>query len=119
VQGVDAVLVVIVGYSRVTREYAGTVFSGSYEGTVTGNAFGATYSGMSTEVAAPTYRHRRETKFDAKLLEPASGRTLWVGSGQVTAGGALFVGNGTSAASAAAAIFDDMHAKGLIGARAS
>jgi len=34
----------------------------------------------------------------------------------VTAGGALFVGNGTSASSAAAAISNDMHAKGLIGA---
>jgi hypothetical protein len=71
---------------------------------------------MRARPSAPRFRYSRETKFDAKLLEPASGRTLWVGSGQVSAGGALFVGNGTSATSAAAAIFDDMHAKGLIGA---
>jgi hypothetical protein len=115
-QGVDAVLIVTVGDSGVVREYAGTVFSGTYSGAVSGGAFGASYGGMSTEVASPTFRYSRETKFDARLIEPTSGRTLWVGSGQVSAGGALFVGNGTSASSAAAAIFTDMHAKGLIGA---
>jgi hypothetical protein len=50
------------------------------------------------------------------LIEPATGRNLWVGTGQVSAGGALFVGTGTSAVSAGAAIFTDMQAKGLIGA---
>jgi hypothetical protein len=49
------------------------------------------------------------------LIEPATGRNLWVGTGQVSARGALFVGNGTSAASAAAAIFCGMQTKGLIG----
>ena len=40
------------------------------------------------------------------------GRSLWVGTGQVSAGGALFVGNDTSATNAAASIFADMQAKG-------
>jgi hypothetical protein len=115
-QGVDAVLVVTVGDSGVVREYAGTVFSGTYSGTAAGSGLGVSYSGAGTEVASPTFRYHRQTDFNAKLIEPASGRTLWVGSGQVSAGGALFVGNGTSASSAAAAIFDDMHAKGLVGA---
>ena len=115
-QGVDAVLIVTVGDSGVVREYAGTVFSGAYSGTVTQNGFGgATFGGVSTGVASPTFRYRRQTDVNARLIEPATGRTLWVGSGQVSAGGALFVGNGTSASSAVAAIFADMQSKGLIG----
>jgi hypothetical protein len=115
-QGIDAVLVVTVGDSGVVREYAGTVFSGTYSGTVASSAFGASYDGNSSGIASPTFRYHRPTDFNARLLEPSSGRSLWVGSGQVSAGGALFVGNGTSAASEASAIFNDMRTKGLIGA---
>jgi len=50
VQGVDAVLIVTVGDSGVVREYAGTVFSGTYSATVIGGAFGASCGGASTEV---------------------------------------------------------------------
>jgi hypothetical protein len=115
-QGVGAVLVVTVGDSGVVREYAGTVFSGSYSGTATANFGGVTYGGTSTGIASPAYRFRRQTDFNARLIEASSGRSLWVGTGQVSAGGALFVGNDTSAANAAASIFADMQAKGVVGA---
>jgi hypothetical protein len=119
-QGIDGVLVVTIGDSGVVREYAGTVFSGSYSGALTASGYGGTttasFGGTSTEIAAPTFRYSRETTFNARLIEPASGRNLWVGTGQVSAGGTLFVGNGKSASSAAAAIFTDMQTKGLIGA---
>ena len=115
-QGVGAVLVVTVGDSGVVREYAGTVFSGSYSGTATANFGGVTYGGTSTGFASPAYRFRRQTDFSARLIEVSSGRSLWVGTGQVSAGGALFVGNESSAANAAASIFADMQAKGVIGA---
>jgi hypothetical protein len=115
-QGVGAVLVVTVGDSGVVREYAGTVFSGSYSGTATANFGGVTYGGTSTGFASPAYRFRRQTDFSARLIEVSSGRSLWVGTGQVSAGGALFVGNDTSATNAAASIFADMQAKGVIGA---
>jgi hypothetical protein len=115
-QGVGAVLVVTVGDSGMVREYAGTVFSGSYSGTATANFGGVTYGGTSTGFASPAYRFRRQTDFSARLIEASSGRSLWVGTGQVSAGGALFVGNDTSAANAAASIFADMQAKGVIGA---
>ena len=54
------------------------------------------------------------TFFQARLVEPATGRNLWVGSGEVSAGGRLFVGNGSSASSSASAIFDDLSAKKII-----
>jgi hypothetical protein len=94
-QGVDGVLVINVGDTGVMKEYAGTVFYGQYSGSsvATGNAtsFGnmtsASISGTSrgtmTASAAPTYRYSRQTNFNARLLEPATGRNLWVGSGQV------------------------------------
>jgi hypothetical protein len=114
-QGVGAVLIVTVGDSGVVREYAGTVFSGSYSGTATANFGGVTYGGTSTGFASPAYRFRRQTDFSARLVEVSSGRGLWVGTGQVSAGGALFVGNDTSATNTAASIFADMQTKGVIG----
>jgi hypothetical protein len=53
--------------------------------------------------------------FKARLVDPATSRNLWVGSGEVSAGGRLFVGNGSSASSSASAIFDDLRAKKIIG----
>ena len=52
-------------------------------------------------------------------VDAKSGRNLWIGNGQVSAGGRgvvgrLFVGDGTSAASAVGAIFNDLQSKRLI-----
>ncbi|MGO4871298.1 MAG: hypothetical protein ACLPGW_11915 [Roseiarcus sp.] len=117
-RGVDGLLVINVGDSGVVREYAGTMFSGNYSGTATVNTFGSmsnvSYGGTSFGVATPIIRQSRQTSFNARLVEPSSGRNLWVGSGQVSAGGALFVGNGTSASNAAAAIFNDLQSKAII-----
>lgn len=124
---VDAVLIINVGDSGVVKEYAGTFFQGQYSGStdtsgtitrtgafsnvaLTGNS-----SGSVTGMSSPVYRHSRQTTFQARLIEPASARNLWVGSGEVSAGGKLFVGNGSSASSSASAIFDDLRAKGIIG----
>jgi hypothetical protein len=123
---IDGVLLLTVGDSGVQREYAGTIFQGqsfgSYSGQGTANTFGntsniawsGTYSGSSFGTATPIHRYSRTTQFTAKLLDAETWRTLWVGGGQVNAGGLLFVGNGTSAASSTSAIFDDLTAKGLI-----
>jgi hypothetical protein len=125
-KGVDGVLLLTVGDSGVQREYAGTIFQsqsfGTYNGQGNVNTFGntsnvalsGTYSGSSIGTAPPIHRYSRTTQFTAKLLDAETGRTLWVGGGQVNAGGLLFVGNGTSAASSTSAIFDDLAAKGLI-----
>ena len=125
-KGVDSVLLLTVGDSGVQREYAGTIFEGQSFGTYNGQgtvstfgntsnvALSGTYSGSSFGTATPVHRYSRTTQFTAKLLDAQTGRTLWVGGGQVNAGGLLFVGNGTSAASSTSAIFDDLAAKGLI-----
>jgi hypothetical protein len=125
-RGIDGVLVLSVGDTGVRREYAGTIFQGQSFGTYTGSgtintfvntaniSYGGSYSGSSFGTATPIYRYRRTTRFTAKLIDPATGRILWVGGGQVNVGGLLFVGNGTSAASSTSAIFDDLAAKGII-----
>lgn len=128
---VDAVLVLTVGDGGVQKEYAGTVFAASGMTTASamgtastfGNVTNASVFGTSTSTmtatAMPTYRYSRQTNFQARLLEASTGRGLWVGSGQVQAGGLLFVGNGVNANSTATAIFDDLQKKGLIGSAAS
>ena len=125
-QGLDGVLLINVGDSGVVKEYAGTVFSGTYSGatSLNGNAtqFGnlanlsltGSSNGSMTASSTPTYRYSRQTASTARLIEPATGRNLWVGRGQVSAGGALFVGNGMSAGSAMSAIFDDLQQKTII-----
>lgn len=125
--GVDGVLIITVGDSGVSQQYAGTVFSGQYNGSSvtngTINRFGnvstvslnGTSSGTMTATATPIYRYRRQTAFNARLIEASTGRNLWVGTGQVRAGGLLFVGDGANASSSVAAIFDDLQQKGVIG----
>jgi hypothetical protein len=126
VVGVDGILVINVGDTGVIQQYAGTYFQSQTSGTVaidgTMTSFGSssnialsgnsssTTSGLST----PIYRYRRQTDFTARLIEPASGRNLWIGNGQVRAGGLLFVGDGTSASNSISAIFDDLQKKGII-----
>ncbi len=124
-RGIDGVLIVNVGDTGVMQQYVGTVLSGSYSGSTLGSATVNTYGGMSTASyqgvstgsyfgsATPIYRQSRQTTFSAKLVEPATGRTLWVGNGQIDANGKLFVGADTSAAKAAEAIFTDWRTKGL------
>lgn len=125
--GIDGVLVINVGDTGVQQQYAGTILSGQYQGSSsasgTVNTFGnvstlsmsGTSSGTMTATATPIYQYRRQTNFNARLLEPNTGRNLWVGNGQVNAGGLLFVGDGASSSSSVAAIFDDLQAKGILG----
>jgi hypothetical protein len=125
--GIDGVLVINVGDTGVQQQYAGTILSGQYQGSSsasgTANTFGnvstvavsGTSSGTMTATATPIYHYRRQTNFNARLLEPSTGRNLWVGNGQVNAGGLLFVGDGVSSSSSVAAVFDDLQAKGILG----
>jgi hypothetical protein len=129
--GIDAVLVLTVGDSGVQTQYAGTVFYGnsssslSAVGTATsvGNTTNVSMSGASsttfTGTATPTYHYSRQTAFQARLIEASTGRALWVGNGQVQAGGLLFIGSGANAYSTATSIFNDLQAKGLIAPAAS
>lgn len=124
---IDGVLVINVGDTGVSRQYAGTIFTGQYSGSSdasgTINSFGnvstvslnGTSSGTMTATATPVYHYKRQTTFTARLLEPATARNLWVGNGQVNAGGLLFVGDRTNASSSVAAIFEDLQQKGIIG----
>ena len=80
-------------------------------------------SGTTTEstfgTATPVHRFSRKTEFTARLIEPGSGRNLWVGNGEVsTEGGKGLIGRLTVTDSASAshainAIFDDLQKKGL------
>jgi hypothetical protein len=125
--GIDGVLVINVGDTGVLQQYAGTILTGNYSGTSnasgTINRFGnvstvsldGVSSGTVTATSTPVYRYKRQTTFTAQLIEPATSRKLWVGNGQVSAGGSLFVGNRVNASSSVAAIFDDLQRKGVIG----
>ncbi len=128
---VDAILVINVGDTGVVREYAGTFLSASYSGSSnysgsaarTANSTDISLSGNSSGKivgsATPMYRYNRQTNFAARLVDPRSGRNLWVGSGQVNAGGLLFVGDSTSANNTARTIFNDLDSKGLLGSASS
>jgi hypothetical protein len=131
-RGVDGVLVITVADSGVVSEYAGTIFSSHYEGmasadgTITrmGNISNVSVSGSATRAsfgtATPTYRYSRKTDFTARLVEPASGRNLWVGNGEVSTEGGkgllgrLTVTDSASSSHAINAVFDDLQKKGLI-----
>jgi hypothetical protein len=132
-RGVDGVLVITVADSGVVSQYAGTLFQSSHSGTFSadgtmtrsGNfstmSMSGNYSGTSFGSAVPTYSYSRRTDFSARLVEPSSARNLWVGSGEVNAGGGkgligrLIVADGVSSSSSIAAIFEDLQKKGLIG----
>ncbi len=125
--GIDGVLVINVGDTGVLQQYAGTILSGQYSGSSSAsgtiNNFGnfstvslnGASSGTMTATATPVYRYRRQTTFTARLIEPTTARNLWVGNGQVSAGGLLFVGDGANGSSSVAAIFGDLQQKGIIG----
>lgn len=125
-RGIDGVLVLSVGDTGVIQQYAGTIFQGQYSGnsfaTGTINRFGnnstVTMNGTSTgtmnATATPVYSYKRQTAFTARLLETTTARNLWVGNGEVNAGGLLFVGDGAAASSSVSAIFDDLQKKNII-----
>jgi hypothetical protein len=125
--GVDAVLIINVGDTGVVKEYAGTFFQSQYSGstevggTVTRNgnlsnvSLAGNTSGTMTGTSTPIHRYSRQTLFKARLVDPTTARNIWVGAGEVSAGGRLFVGNGSSASSSVSAIFDDLRAKKIIG----
>jgi hypothetical protein len=125
--GIDAVLIINVGDSGVLKEYAGTFFQGQYSGstdtsgTVSRNgnfsnvSLTGSSSGTMTGTSTPMHRYSRQTMFKARLVDPTTARNLWVGAGEVNAGGRLFVGNGSSASSSISAIFDDLRSKKIIG----
>jgi hypothetical protein len=121
-RGVDGVLVVTVtGDIGVQERYAGTIMSGSYSGTLSGNEMvlgntvsgGGMSSGTLTATSTPVYNYKRSVAFQARLSDPKSGRNLWVCGGQTRAGGALFMGDAVSATNAASAMLEDIKAKGL------
>jgi hypothetical protein len=132
-RGVDGVLVITVADSGVISQYAGTIFQSSYSGVVTANgtatqtgnmstvALNGNVNGTTTGVTTPLYRVSRKTQFSARLTDPKSGRTLWVGNGEVdTRGGTglisrLMVSDTVSSSNSIRAIFDDLQKKGLVG----
>jgi len=131
-RGVDGVLLITVADSGVVSQYAGTIFQSSYNGTVSaggtitqmGNtsnvSLNGTEAGTTFGSATPTYRYSRQTQFSARLLEPSSGRNLWVGNGEVDTGGSkgligrVMVSDSVSSSNAVGAIFEDLQKKGLI-----
>jgi hypothetical protein len=122
-RGVDGVLVVsVTGDTGVQERYAGTIFSGNYSGTSSvsavrvGNMVSGTgvSSGTMNATSTPMYRYSRTVAFQARLSDPKSGRNLWVGGGQTRAGGALFMGDATSARDGASTILNDLREKRLI-----
>jgi hypothetical protein len=122
--GIDGVLVVnVTGDTGVQQRYAGTITNTDYSSTSSGSAmmmgnmiYGSDMtSGTATTIATPIYHHSRAVAFEARLSDPQTSRKFWVGGGQTKSGGALFMGDATTAADAASAIFNDLHAKGLVG----
>jgi len=136
-RGVDGVLLITVADSGVQRQYAGTIFQSTYNGTSSVNgtitnmgntstlSANGNSSGTVISTASPTYSYSRRTEFSARLLEPKSARNLWVGNGEVSAGGGkgligrLIVADGVSSSNSIGAIFEDLQKKGLIGADGS
>jgi hypothetical protein len=125
--GVDALLVINVGDTGVMQQYAGTIFQSQTAGTFSGSGTTTQFGNVATTnfdgsmnsrtmgTATPVYRYRRQTDFNARLVDAATGRNLWVGSGQTQAGGLLFVSDSTSASNSISTLFKDLDAKGLLG----
>lgn len=124
VHGIDGVLVVnVTGDTGVQQQYAGTVTNTNYSATSSGNAMvmgnmiygNGMSSGTTTTTSGPVYHYSQAVVFQVRLSDPQTSRKFWVGSGQTKSGGSLFMGDATSAADAAASIFNDLQTKGLIG----
>jgi hypothetical protein len=106
VRSIDSVLIIDVGNTGVQREYAGTIFQGRSR----------VSSGAGEAAVASVNGYPRETMFSARLLDGATGRQLWAGTGQVGGNGFLSFGSGgPSVSDSVADLFDDLQAKGVIG----
>jgi len=132
-RGIDGVLLITVADSGVISQYAGTIFQSSHSGAVTAKgtatqventstvALNGTDSGTTTGAATPPYRYSRRTQFSARLIDPKSGRSLWVGTGEVDAQGGTGLVSGqkvsdsVSSSNSIRAVFDDLQKKGLVG----
>ena len=102
-RGVDGVLIINVGETSVPRQYAGTILQGR-----------STVPSASAAAASSVNGYPRATTFTARLIEPATSRNLWDGFGHVDTGGIFSSDDGTGAAVAVAAIFEELQQKGIV-----
>jgi hypothetical protein len=102
-RGVDGVLIINVGETSVPRQYAGTILQGR-----------STVPSASAAAVSSVNGYPRATTFTARLIEPMTARNLWDGFGHVEAGGVFTADDGSGAASAVAAIFDELQQKGIV-----
>jgi hypothetical protein len=102
-RGIDGVLVINVGEASVPRQYAGTILQGRYP---------VSSATMGAVTSVNGYPH--PTTFTARLIAPAMARDLWNGIGDVDTSGLFTADDGTGAASAVAAIFEELQQKGII-----
>jgi hypothetical protein len=102
-RGIDGVLIINVGEASVPRQYAGTIFQGRSP---------VSSATMAAVTSVNGYPH--PTTFTARLLEPSTARNLWNGIGDVDTSGLFSADDGTGAASAVAAIFDELQQNGII-----
>jgi hypothetical protein len=102
-RGVDGVLIINVGDASVPRQYAGTILQGR-----------STLPSASAAAASSVNGYPSTTTFTARLIEPATSRNLWDGFGHVDTGGIFTADDGSGAAGAVAAIFDELQQKGIV-----
>ena len=102
-RGVDGVLIINVGEASVPRQYAGTILQGQ-----------STVPSASAAAASSVNGYPRATTFTARLIEPATARNLWDGFGHVETSGVFTADDGSGAASAVAAIFEELQQKGIV-----
>jgi hypothetical protein len=102
-RGIDGVLVINVGEAGVPRQYAGTILQGR-----------SAVSSASASAVNSVNGYPRATTFTARLIEPATSRNLWDGFGHVDTGGIFSADDGSGAASAVAALFDELQEKGIV-----
>jgi hypothetical protein len=103
-RGVDGVLIINVGDASVPPQYAGTILQGR-----------STVSSATASAVNSVNGYPRATTFTARLIEPGASRNLWDGFGHVETGGIFTADDGSGAASAVAAIFDELQEKGIVG----
>jgi hypothetical protein len=102
-RGADGVLIINVGEAGVPRQYAGTMFQGR-----------SAASSAAAAAVASVNGNPRPTTFTARLIEPATARHLWDGSGHVDTGGVLYADDDSGAEEAVAAIFEELQQKGIV-----
>jgi hypothetical protein len=107
-RSIDGVLIINVGDAGVQRQYAATIFQGR----------SPLSSGPAEAAIASVYGYPRQTTFAARLLDPATGRTLWGGTGLFRENKGLFSSDtGPTISESVAIVFDDLQVKGVVGPR--